>query len=99
LVDTTNVIYVTINSHGIAIAGQPIWLNFVSGGGISGSYAVISTTNANNFAVETSDATTNVGGTCLITKMSGGGFVVANNKTNLTYSTSVPHGLSIGDYV
>ena len=97
-VDTTNVIYVTISSHGLAI-GQPVWLNFVSGGAISGSYVVISSTNGNNFAVETADSTANYGGNCLISKMTGGGYVVAGNKTNLTYTTSIPHGLSIGDYV
>jgi hypothetical protein len=92
---TTNVVFVTITGHGVTI-GQPVYLQFVSGGALSGLYQVVSSTNANNFAVLTAD-TASVAGACVIPKMTGGGFVVSS-KTNLTYSTALQHGLSPGDY-
>lgn len=91
---TTNVIFVTISGHGVSI-GQPLYLHFVSGGAASGVYQVVSSTNANNFAVLTAAAGA-VSGACLMPKMTGGGFVVSA-RTNLAYSTALPHGLNPGD--
>ena len=93
---TTNVIFVTINGHAVTV-GQPLYLQFVSGGAASGVYQVVSSTNANNFAVLTA-ATEPATGACVMPKMTGGGFVVSD-RTNLTYSTSLPHGLNPGDLV
>jgi hypothetical protein len=93
---TTNVIFVTISGHAVTI-GQPLYLQFVSGGAINGAYQVVSSTNANNFAVLTAD-TASVTGACVMPKLTGGGFVVST-KTNLSYSTALPHGLIPGDYV
>ena len=67
------------------------------GGAASGIYQVVSSTNANNFAVLTADSASRTGA-CVMPKLTGGGFVVSS-KTNLTYSTSMPHGLNPGDYV
>ena len=93
---TTNVIFATINGHGVSI-GQSVFLQFVTGSALSGIYQVVSSTNANNFAVLTADAVSH-GGACLMPKLTGGGYIVSS-KTNLTYSTSMPHGLTNGDYV
>ncbi len=94
---TTNVIFVTLTGHA-ALLGQSVYLQFQTGGAASSIYQIVSTTNANNFAVFTDDATTNRGGIVLLPKLTGGGFVVTT-KTNLNYSTTAPHGLNVGDYV
>jgi uncharacterized protein (DUF1800 family) len=94
--ETTNIIFVALASHG-ATAGQPVYLRFVNGGAASGVYQLVSATNASSFAVETSEAV-NRGGAVVMPKLTGGGFVVTT-KTNLSYSTTMPHGLSPGDSV
>jgi hypothetical protein len=93
---TTNVIFVTISSHGVTL-GQPTYLQFVSGGAASGIYQAVSSTNSSTFAVLTADTAARTGA-CVMPKLTSGGFVVTSN-TNLTYSTSVPHGLNAGDYL
>ncbi len=93
---TTNVIFVTISGHAVTI-GQPVYLQFVSGVAVNGAYQVVSSTNANNFAVLTADTAT-VTGVCMMPKFTGGGYVVSS-RTNLNYSTPGPHGLNPGDYV
>jgi hypothetical protein len=95
-IDTTNVIFVTITSHAVKI-GQPVFLQFPTGQAFDGIYQVISSTNANNFAVYTADSVSRTGA-CVMPKLTGGGYVVSS-KTNLTYSTSMPHGLNPGDSV
>jgi len=93
---TTNVVYVTISSHAVTL-GQPVYLQFASGGASNGTYQVVSSTNGNNFAVLTADASSRTGA-CVMPKITGGGYVVSS-KTNLTYGTTMPHGLNPGDYV
>ncbi len=93
---TTNVIYVTINGHAVTI-GQPVYLQFPTGQAIPGLYQVVSSTNGNNFAVLTADSVSH-SGACVMPKLTGGGYVVSS-KTNLTYSTTMPHGLNPGDDV
>jgi uncharacterized protein (DUF1800 family) len=91
---TTNVIFVTMSGHGLTV-GNPVYLAISTGGASNGLYQIISTTNGSTFAVATTDATAR-GGNCLIPKLTGGGFVVTL-RTNLTISTSLPHGLNPGD--
>ena len=93
---TTNVIFVTITSHAVSI-GQQVYLQFPTGLALQGAYQVVSSTNANNFAVLTTDSVSRTG-VCVMPRLAGGGYVVSS-KTNLTYSTSMPHGLNPGDYV
>lgn len=93
---TTNAIFVTISSHAVTL-GQPVYLQVVSGGASNGSYQVVSSTNANNFAVLTADSVSRTG-TCVMPRLTGGGFVVTS-KTNLAYSTAAPHGLNTNDWV
>jgi len=94
--DTTNVIFVTVNSHG-ALLGQNVYLRFVNNGTPDGIYRIVSTTNGNNFAVETASAF-GTNGACLLPKMTGGGFTISR-ATNATFSTALPHGLNPGDSV
>ncbi len=93
---TTNVIFVTISSHAVTL-GQSVYLQFVTGGAANGIYQVVSSTNSSNFAVLTADSTPR-SGAGVMPKLTGGGYVVST-KTNLAYSTSMPHGLNAGDYV
>ncbi len=93
---TTNVIFVSISGHG-AIIGQPVFLQFINGGAASSIYQVVSSTNTSTLAVLTSD-TVSRGGACVMPKLTGGGYVVTT-KTNLNFSTSMPHGLQPGDSV
>jgi hypothetical protein len=96
LIDTTNVIFVNISGHG-AMLGQNVYLRFVNDGTPDGIYQIVSSTNGNNFAVETANAfATN--GACLLPKYTGGGFNVSRG-TNLTVTTSLAHGLNPGDSV
>ena len=94
--DTTNVIFVSITGHG-ALLGQNVYLHFVNNGTPDGIYQIVSATNGNTFAVETPNAFGTNGG-CLMPKLTGGGFNVSRG-TNLTVTTSIPHGLNPGDSV
>jgi hypothetical protein len=104
---TTNAIFVTINSHGAAL-GQPVWLQFTTGGAASGNYQILVTTNGNTFVAFTAD-TVPYNGACIMPKYASGspnnspsglssGFVISQ-KTNVNYSTWLPHGLNPGDSV
>jgi hypothetical protein len=104
---TTNAIFVTINSHG-AVLGQPVWLQFTTGGATSGNYQILVTTNGNTFVAFTAD-TVPYGGACIMPKYASSGpnnspsgnssgFVISQ-KTNVNYSTWLPHGLNPGDSV
>jgi len=134
-VETTNTITVTSANHGLGYGnGSTVYLEFISGGAVSGyydivtvsnansftvvtpqavalsgsvvynppavpsaAYQIVSTSNANSFVVLTADPTSRTGNV-LIPRFTGGGFVVSA-RTNLTVSTSVPHGLHLGDNV
>jgi hypothetical protein len=97
VIDTTNVIFVSITGHG-ALLGQNVYLHFVNNGTPDGLYQIVSTTNGNTFAVETANAVGTNGG-CLIPKLpSGGGFNISRG-TNLNVTTPIPHGLNPGDSV
>jgi hypothetical protein len=93
---TTNALTVTLAKHGL-IPGNPIFLNFTSGGASNGLYRVV-WTNGNNgiFMVLTADSNA-TSGNALITKLSAGGY--AQSRTNITISITGPHGLNVGDSV
>lgn len=96
VIDSTNVIYVTISSHAAKV-GQTVYLHFVSGGATDGIYTIVSSTNTSNFAVETANAIGALGA-CLMPKLTGGGFTVSQ-KTNALFTTAQAHGLNPGDSV
>jgi hypothetical protein len=95
-IDNTNVIFVTMSGHG-AVLGQNVYLRFVNNGTPDGLYQIVSTTNGNNFAVETASAF-NTNGACVTTRLGGGGFNVSRG-TNMTVTTSLAHGINPGDSV
>jgi hypothetical protein len=97
-IDTTNVVFVNLSGHG-AILGQNVYLHFVNGGTPDGVYQIVSATNANNFAVETANASA-TNGACVMPKFnnSNTGFTVSRG-TNATFTTALPHGLNPGDSV
>jgi Protein of unknown function (DUF1800)/PA14 domain/Bacterial TSP3 repeat len=97
-IDTTNVIFVNIGSHG-AVLGQNVYLRFVNNGIPDGIYRIVSATNGNNFAVETAD-TSATNGACVMPRFSnsGTGFTISR-ATNCTVFTPLPHGLNPGDSV
>jgi hypothetical protein len=85
----------------IVIAQQATSLNgnvvYNPNGSASGMYQIVASSNANSFVVVTPDASSR-SGNVLIPRFTGGGFIVAS-RTNLTISTSLPHGLHVGDSV
>ena len=92
-----NVITVTNSSHGLAV-GATVYLQFVTGGAVSGTNQIVSLPAANaasSFTVTAPDSATR-GGSCLIPKLTGGGYVIVN-KTNVTVATAQMHGLASGD--
>jgi hypothetical protein len=97
VLETTNVIYVNMSGHGLA-AGNQVFLDFTTGGASNGAYTVIFTTNANSFAVETTNSFSVINSNCIIPRLTGGGFVVSS-RTNTTFTTALPHGLNPGDQV
>jgi uncharacterized protein (DUF1800 family) len=94
---SSNLIYCSgFSSHGLAV-GWPVYLAFTSGTATNGVYTVASTTNSSSFTVST--GSTNVtSGNAALPKITGGGYVVSQ-RTNVTFSLPVAHGLNIGDSV
>ena len=92
-----NTITVTNSGHGLAI-NNSVYLQFTTGGAISGSNQVVTTgASGNYFTVTASDSATRYG-SCLFPKLTGGGFTI-QNKTNTYFVTAQMHGLNPGDSV
>ena len=91
-----NTITVTNNSHGLLI-NYSVFLQFTTGGAISGSNQVVTQPSANYFTVTAADSATRYG-SCVFSKLSGGGFTI-QNKTNAYFVTAQMHGLNPGDSV
>jgi hypothetical protein len=89
-------ITVTNSNHGLVV-GNMIYLSFVTGGAVSGSYTVNSVPATSYFTVTAPDSATRVGA-CVFPKITGGGYVV-QNSTNVTVATTLAHGLQLGDNV
>ena len=85
----TNVISVTIGSHGL-VAGNAIYLTFTTGGASSGLYSVITNISTSVFTVATPDSAVR-SGNCLFPRIAASGFTQVT--TNLTVFCSAPHGL------
>jgi uncharacterized protein (DUF1800 family) len=88
---TNGTVTVNISGHGLGI-GNPAYLVFTTGGATNGVYTVATVPTGNQFTVATADTNTR-SGACLLPRLSGGGYVV-QNKTNLTVSTALMHGLT-----
>jgi uncharacterized protein (DUF1800 family) len=92
---TNGVITATLNGNGLA-AGNPVYLDFTTGGAASGSFPVAGIIDANHFTVMTTDVVQRAGG-CLLPKLSVGGYT--QTGTNIVISTTGPHGLLAGDSI
>ncbi len=92
---TTNVITVIVSGNGL-VPGNPVFLVFTTGGASNGLYQVLLTNSTSSFVVATTDTNT-LKGSCLLPKLSVGGYT--QRGTNITVSTSGPHGLQPGDQV
>lgn len=92
---TTNAITVSLSGHGLSV-GNSAYLQFTSGGGSNGVYQVIAVADSSHFSVGTSD-TNSLSGACLMPRWTGGGYT--QSRTNLTFYTPFPHGLSPGNSV
>jgi hypothetical protein len=93
--ENTNVVTVTMSGHGLATSNW-VYLVFTSGSASNGVYQVASVADSSHFTVAAAD--TNItSGNCLIPKLTGGGY--SQSRTNVTVSTSLPHGLNPGDEV
>jgi uncharacterized protein (DUF1800 family) len=89
----TNVITLAVTSHG-AVAGNPVYLTFTSGGVPSGQYTVQSVVSSSVFTVATADNSV-LSGNCLLSKIVASGFT--QSGTNITVICSGPHGLTTND--
>jgi hypothetical protein len=86
----TNVITVTISSHGL-VAGNAAYLLFTTGGAVNGLYAIVTNGSTSVFTVSTPDPAVR-SGNCILPKISASGFT--QSGTNITVICSGPHGLS-----
>lgn len=86
----TNVITVTISSHGL-VAGNAAYLVFTTGGAVNGLYAIVTNVSTSVFTVSTPDPAVR-SGNCILPKISASGFT--QSGTVLTVDCSGPHGLS-----
>ena len=88
-------ITVTNSGHELSV-GHQLYLSFTSGGAKSGIFTVSSVTSSSIFTVTATDSTTRAG-SCAFPKWTGGGFT--QTGSNITFTTTGPHGLTTGKYV
>jgi hypothetical protein len=88
---TNGTITAAVSGHGLSV-GYPVYLVFTTGSATNGVYSVVTVPDGNHFTVATADTVTRFG-SCLLPKLTGGGYVV-QNKTNLTVITDLMHGLA-----
>lgn len=92
---SANTITVINSGHALA-AGNSVHLTFTSGGASNGAYVVQSVPSTTNFTVTAADSATR-SGSCVFPKWTGGGYV--QSATNVTFSLTLEHGLTVGDSV
>ena len=92
-VQTNGTITLSISGHGLS-TNNSAYLVFTSGGASNGVYSVASVPDSSHFMVATTDPAA-LSGKCLLPKLTGGGYV--QSRTNVTFSTSLQHGLNPGD--
>jgi len=94
--ETNSIITVTNSGHGLSV-GDPVYLDFTTGGASNGVYQVETVPSTSYFTVAAVDSVSRTG-SCLFPKLTGGGFTVTS-KTNLTVFTALAHGLQPGQSV
>jgi len=92
---TNGTITLTLAGNGLA-AGDPVYLNFMSGGAVSGLYQVATVADTAHFTVGTTDLVLR-SGSALLTKTASAGYT--QTGTNLVISVNGPHNLAIGEHV
>jgi len=89
----TNIITVTISSHGL-LPGNAAYLLFTTGGATSGLYSIITNVSSSVLTVSTPDAAVR-SGNCVLPKISASGFT--QSGTVATVDCNGPHGLTVGE--
>ena len=89
-----NTITVTNAGHALSV-GYQLYLSFTDGGAKSGIFTVTSVAGSSVFTVTTTSSATRSGG-CAFSKWTGGGFT--QTGSNITFTTTGPHGLTVGKY-
>jgi len=92
---TNGVLTAVLNGYGLA-AGNPVYLDFTTGGASNGLFQVASVIDGNHFTVTTTDLVQRAG-SCLLPKLSVGGYT--QTGTSIQVSTTGPHGLVAGNSV
>lgn len=93
---TNGVIAVTLAAHGLN-PGNSVYLEFTSGGAVSGTYQVVWTNGAKNQLIVLAPETATRSGGCLLPKLSAGGYAQAGQS--VTVSINGAHGLVPGESV
>ncbi len=88
-------ITVTNSGHGLSVNHQ-VYLTFTTGGAKSGIFKVNSVASSSVFTATATDSVTR-SGNCAFPKWTGGGF--SQSGSNITVTTTGPHGLTTGKYV
>jgi len=89
----TNVITVTISSHGL-LPGNAAYLVFTTGGAVNGLYSIITNVSTSVFTVSTPDAAVR-SGNCILPKVTASGFTQSGTVATVVFSG--PHGLTINE--
>ena len=105
IVGTTTNIYSTnaltantgSTAHGLAVSNS-VYVAITNGGAPSGPYQVLAVPDTTHFTVATPDAVSRSGG-CVIPRWTSTPSGYAQTKTNVTFGTSLPHGLIVGNSV
>jgi len=95
---TNTTITATVSGHGL-VNGQPVYLNFTNGAGVSGLFSPVTVIDSSHFTVTASNSVTTGGGLVMPkwTVNGNGGYM--QSKTNVTIDAPVVHGLNPGSYV
>jgi len=96
---TNDAITCTITGHGLSLSNW-VYLAFTNGGAASGVFQIINLPSANVLSVAAVDSTNRSGG-CVLNRLSTSisSSYNVSKATNVTFTTSSPHGLIAGDFV
>jgi uncharacterized protein (DUF1800 family) len=94
-VESNGVVTADIANNGVVV-GNPVYLDFESGGVVSGNFTVVSVIDSAHFTVTNSDAIVR-SGNCLLPRLSVAGYTQSSNS--ITIITIGPHALASGDSV
>jgi uncharacterized protein (DUF1800 family) len=93
--ETNGIITANISGNGLAV-GNPVYLDFTSGGALSGLFQIATVVDGAHFTVTNADKASHAGN-CLMPKLNVGGCTQVG--TSVTVITIDPHGLKPGNEV